>query len=187
MTGRCVVIGVGNEYRRDDGFGPRVIAELAERRARDHRLAAVDLFVSDGEPSRMLQAWTGADLAVVADVAVGTAPAAGWRELALPPEDDPRSAASGHAIGLGATVALARELGRLPQRLVALVAYGHEFGFGVGLSTAVATAVRPVVDRVCVLVTEPGPGGAGPPSPSRRVGLSTLPRDSSVDEHRKGR
>jgi hydrogenase maturation protease len=65
---RRIVIGVGNEYRRDDGFGPLVIAELSARRARDPRLADVGLCACDGEPTRLLDLWTGADLAVVVDV-----------------------------------------------------------------------------------------------------------------------
>ncbi|GGN51773.1 hydrogenase maturation protease [Actinoplanes campanulatus] len=145
---RRVVIGVGNEYRRDDGFGPRVVAELAERRRHDPRLAGVDLRVSDGEPARMLEAWTGADVAVVVDVARGGPPGE-WTELALPRTAEP--ATSGHGFGLGATVALAHELDRLPRRLVALVAYGVEFGFGTGLSDVVAAAVSPVAERVCEL------------------------------------
>ncbi|GID32366.1 hydrogenase maturation protease [Paractinoplanes brasiliensis] len=154
MTARRVVIGVGNEYRRDDGFGPCVLAELATRRDRDHRLARVELRVSDGEPARLLDAWAGADLAVLVDVAAGAGEPGGWSELALP-ETGGRHVTSGHDVGLGDSVALARALDRLPGRLVVLVAHGEEFGFGVGLSAAVAAVVTPVTDRVCELVTAP--------------------------------
>ncbi|GAA0505135.1 peptidase M52 [Paractinoplanes deccanensis] len=153
MTGRRVVIGVGNEFRHDDGFGPEVIAELRGRH--DDRLAGVELCVSDGEPSRMLDAWSGAELAVVVDVAVGTGRREGWSELTLPEAAGPQHVTSGHGIGLGATVALGRVLDRLPERLVALVAHGQEFSFGFGLSDGVAAAVRPVADRVCALVATP--------------------------------
>ena len=46
MTSRVVVIGVGNEFRHDDGIGPAVVARL-----RGQAPAAVDLLVSDGEPA----------------------------------------------------------------------------------------------------------------------------------------
>ncbi|WIM92930.1 hydrogenase maturation protease [Actinoplanes oblitus] len=154
MAARRVVIGVGNEYRRDDGFGPRVLAELTARRDGDHRLDGVELRVSDGEPSRMLQAWTGAALAVVVDVAAGGG--TGWCEVCLPEDAGPAApATSGHSIGLGDTIRLARALDRLPCRLVALVAYGHEFGFGTGLSAPVAATIRPVTERICDLVAAP--------------------------------
>ena len=57
-----VIIGVGNEFRRDDGIGPEVVARL-----RDQVPATVELLVSDGEPARLIEAWSGAKLAVVVD------------------------------------------------------------------------------------------------------------------------
>jgi hydrogenase maturation protease len=154
MAGRRVVIGVGNEFRRDDGFGPRVVTELERRRDRDPRLAAVDLRACDGEPTRLLDGWAGAALAVVIDVTdAGDDRMGGWSEFVFtdaPPDD--LVAEGTHQMALSTTVSLARALDRLPARLVVLVAHGHEFGFGLGLTGAVAAAVNPVADRVCELV-----------------------------------
>ena len=152
---RCVVIGVGNEYRRDDGFGPAVVARLAELRAADPRLASVELRASDGEPTRLLDLWTGTDVAVVVDAVRDGADHGGHRYELLLDEladlaDD--GAASSHGVSLGSTVELGRALGRLPRRLVVLAVGAGEFGFGVGLSPQVAAAVDPVVARVRELV-----------------------------------
>ena len=57
-----VVIGVGNEFRRDDGAGPAVVARL-----RDLAPPGVRLVITDGEPTRLIDAWAGAALAVVVD------------------------------------------------------------------------------------------------------------------------
>ncbi|MGH3193473.1 MAG: hydrogenase maturation protease, partial [Streptosporangiaceae bacterium] len=57
-----VVIGVGNGFRRDDGPGPAVVARL-----RDLAPPGVQLVITDGEPTRLIEAWTGAALAVVVD------------------------------------------------------------------------------------------------------------------------
>ena len=57
-----VVIGVGNEFRRDDGAGPAVVARLRELAP-----PGVRLVVTDGEPARLIEAWAGAALAVVVD------------------------------------------------------------------------------------------------------------------------
>ena len=57
-----VVIGVGNEFRRDDGVGLAVVARL-----RDRVPPGVELVLTDGEPTRLIEAWTGAALAVVVD------------------------------------------------------------------------------------------------------------------------
>lgn len=69
MTTRATVTGVGNEFRHDDGVGPAVIAELQR-----HAPADVELIVTDGDPTRLLEAWDGVELAIVID-AVRCAPA----------------------------------------------------------------------------------------------------------------
>jgi hydrogenase maturation protease len=152
---RRVVIGVGNEYRRDDGFGPLVVAELAARRPHDARLGGVDLRVSDGEPTRLIDLWSGAAVTVVVDAVRDGSGAGGHRhELVLDELDHDRApAASSHGIGLGSTVALGRALGRLPGRLVVLAVSGTEFGFGAGLTPEVAAALGAVAERACELVT----------------------------------
>jgi hydrogenase maturation protease len=140
---RRVVIGVGNEYRRDDGVGPRVVAELTGR------LTGVDLRVTDGEASRMLDLWTGTALAVVIDaVRAPDRPPGAWFELSASATTEEPAAAGTHGVGLGTAVALGRALGRLPDRLVVLAVCGTEFGFGASLTAPVEAAVRPVAERV---------------------------------------
>jgi hydrogenase maturation protease len=154
---RQVVIGVGNEYRRDDGFGPLVVAELAERQHSDAGLSAVELRASDGEPTGMLELWAGADLVVVVDAVHDGGDHPGRRyELVLDDLDglaDDR-ASSSHGISLGSTVALGRALDLLPRRLIVLAVAGREFGFGLGLTPQVAAEVRPVVQRVRELLSQ---------------------------------
>ena len=57
-----MVIGVGNEFRRDDGAGPAVVTRL-----RDLAPDGVRLVITDGEPTRLIDAWAGSALAVVVD------------------------------------------------------------------------------------------------------------------------
>ncbi len=52
-SGPAVVIGIGNEFRRDDGAGPAVIGQLRGRAP-----AGVRLVITDGEPTRLIDAWT---------------------------------------------------------------------------------------------------------------------------------
>ena len=70
--GRIVVIGLGNEFRRDDGAGPAVIELLRAQPLRD-----VELLISEGEPGGLLTDWTGAALAIVVDAMVASPPAPG--------------------------------------------------------------------------------------------------------------
>jgi hydrogenase maturation protease len=61
-AGTVLVIAIGNEFRRDDGVGPAVLRQL-----RDLIPPGVDLVLTDGEPARLVEAWTGAALAIVVD------------------------------------------------------------------------------------------------------------------------
>jgi len=143
-----VVIGVGNEFRRDDGIGPEVLSRLDGRAADSVRLVA-----SDGEPARMIEAWTGARLAVVIDAVLACPPT----RAHLPPPTSPCAgrlhrivvdrasaadvhAVSTHGLGLGQSVALARALDRMPERLIVHAVEVTDVGHGVGLTPAVAAA-----------------------------------------------
>ncbi|BCJ49314.1 peptidase M52 [Actinoplanes sp. NBRC 14428] len=160
MTGprRRVVVGIGNEYRRDDGFGPLVIAELAALRSTDPALRDVELCVSDGEPAGLLMTWTGAAIAVVVDaVRVAGEPPGLRHEMRLDAGGTVTAhpAATSHAVDFGDTVALGRVLGRLPGRLVVLAVCGTDFRFGTRPGPEVAAAVRPVALRARELVAGP--------------------------------
>jgi len=166
MTGRddpgrpAVVIGVGNEFRRDDGAGPAVIARLRALQPGDASLSGVTLAVSDGEPGRLIDLWEGTSLAVVIDAV---------RDSSLPPGHTcelaadalagmAAGAASSHGIGLGDTVELARALGCLPARLTVLAVAGRDFGLGAGLTAEVAAAVAELAEQVREIVRSPGCG-----------------------------
>jgi hydrogenase maturation protease len=151
---RTIVIGVGNEFRRDDGAGPAVIARLRARQPGDAGLSRVTLAVSDGEPARLIELWAGAGLAVVIDAVRDTAVPAGHtrRLTAAALAGAAGGAAGSHGIGLGDTVELARALGRLPARLTVFAVAGRDFGFGAGLTAEVAAAVAELAEQVRTIV-----------------------------------
>jgi hydrogenase maturation protease len=135
---RAVVIGVGNEFRRDDGAGPAVVARL-----RGHRRDDVRLLVSDGEPARLIEAWGGAPLAVVVD-AVQAEPAVPGRlhRLVLhEPGAARETAVSSHGLGLDCAIGLARALDRMPGTLILHAVEAADVGQGAGLTAAVAEAI----------------------------------------------
>ncbi|NUO41528.1 MAG: hydrogenase maturation protease [Streptomyces sp.] len=144
--GRIAVIGVGNEFRRDDGVGWAVLARLGERPLPPY----TDLATCDGDPGRLIGRWEGARLAVVVDAAhahPGTPGRVHRLELDAGLLDLPRTTSS-HGLGLGEAVELARVLGRLPQRLVVYAVEGADSTLGTGLSPAVADAVEPLVTAI---------------------------------------
>jgi hydrogenase maturation protease len=158
---RTVVVGVGNEFRRDDGAGPEVIARLRALQPGDASLSDVILALSDGEPGRMIDLWEGARLAVVIDAVRDTAMPPGHRYqlTADAVADAADSAASSHSIGFTDTVELARVLGRLPEKLMVFAVVGRDFGFGTELTAEVAAAVAELVEQVREIVSGPPGGG----------------------------
>jgi len=150
VTSRVVVIGVGNPSRRDDGVG-WVVAAAAGRRLGE----AVDIRLCDGDPARLLDAWTDVELAVVVDAMRSGARPGAIRVLAadsvteLPPSPGP---VGSHSLGVGQAVELGRALGRLPGRLVVIGLESRDHGFGDGLSAPVAAAVGAAVDLVARVV-----------------------------------
>ncbi|MFF5497411.1 hydrogenase maturation protease [Streptomyces aquilus] len=144
--GRISVIGVGNEFRRDDGVGWTVVARLRERPLPPD----TDLATCDGDPGRLIGLWEGARLAVVVDAAhahPGTPGRVHRLELDAGRLDRPPTTSS-HGLGLGEAVELARVLGLLPEQLVVYAVEGADSTLGTGLSPAVADAVAPLVEAV---------------------------------------
>ncbi len=150
MSARVVVIGVGNRYRRDDGFGPTVIDAIAAELPPD-----VVVHESDGEPTRLLDMWDGADLAVVVEtVRQGAEPGTIADIDATTGLDAAADGGAGgtHSLGIADAIALARALERTPRRLRVIGVEPADLGQGAGLSDAVtrslATVSRLVLDVV---------------------------------------
>jgi hydrogenase maturation protease len=140
MTAPIVVIGLGNRYRGDDGVGVAAAAEV-------NRLAlpGVRVVTDIAEPAGLLEAWSGATLAVVIDAAVGTPPRpgrvrrCGLRDVAA------GDGLSSHSVDLVRTHALGEALGRVPDELVLLAVEVADTDHGTGLTPQVARAVPKVL------------------------------------------
>jgi hydrogenase maturation protease len=154
--GGALVIGIGNEFRRDDGAGPAVLARLHGRVP-----AGVELLASDGEPAGLIEAWTGAPLAVIVD-AVRAEPAVPGRlhRLVL---HQPAAAkvrpVSSHGLGLDSAIGLARALDRMPGTLILHAVEAADLGQGPGLTPAVAAAI----DMLAAAVLRDLTGRGAPP------------------------
>jgi hydrogenase maturation protease len=144
-SGPVVVIGIGNEYRRDDGIGPEVLARLRGRVPQSVRLV-----VSDGEPASVVEAWTGASLAVVVDAVRADPPVPGrMHRLVLGQADAARlGAVSSHGLGLADAIGLALALGRMPGRLIMHAVEAGDVGHGTGLTPPVAAAAAALTTAV---------------------------------------
>jgi hydrogenase maturation protease len=144
-AGRAVVIGVGNEFRRDDGAGPEVVARLRGRVPH-----GTELVVSDGEPARMIEAWAGAPLAVVVDTVRAEPAVPGrlhrlvldWAVSGVP------GPVSSHGLGLDDAIGLAMALDRMPGRLIVHAVEAADLSRGTGLTPAVAGVIDTLATAV---------------------------------------
>lgn len=145
---KTVIIGIGNEYRHDDAAGTVALDRL---RALDP--PGVTFADSDGEPTSLIDLWSGADLAVIIDgVAADGEPGRVYRLGLHHPATDRRGGASSHRVPLGDAVALARALGRLPRRLLLFGIQVGDISPGLGLTEPVARAIDTVVAEIADLV-----------------------------------
>jgi hydrogenase maturation protease len=156
----AAVVAVGNRYRRDDGVALAAVEALRGSPPAGVRLACVD-----GEPSRLMDAWDGVRLAVVADAAVCRPARPGRLHRAVVRHGvltDPRGAAhaSSHGLGLPEAVELGRLLERVPDRLVLLTVEAADVGYGDGLTPLVEAALPGLVRAIRAELV-----AAGTPSP----------------------
>ena len=140
-----VVIGVGNEYRRDDGAGLAVVARLHDRVP-----PGVELVLTDGEPTRLIEAWTGAALAVVVNAVPADPPRPGrvHRFVLDRPLAGATRTASSHGFGLDDAIRLALALDRMPGRLIVHAIEAADLTQGTGLTSPVAASLDEVADAV---------------------------------------
>jgi hydrogenase maturation protease len=124
------VIGLGNEWRGDDGVGIEVARRVGGR-------------LLEGEPIGIVEALAGEDEVVLVDaVSTGASPGTLFVfEADSGPLPAPIfGASSTHTLGLAEALELARALGRLPSKVVVYGIEGESFDFGKGLSSPVAEA-----------------------------------------------
>lgn len=142
---RTVVIGVGNRLRGDDGAGVAVAERLSDRVP-----PGVEVLSCDEEPSRLMDAWEGADSVVLVDTVSSGASAGTLHRFEAGDEAIPARTfrSSTHAIGIAETIELARALGRLPRRVRVYGIEAGGFTTGAELTPTVEAAVASLVAAV---------------------------------------
>lgn len=140
-----VVIGIGNPLRGDDAAGVLVAERLLPRLP-----GGVEVVSCSEEPSRLMEAWEGAESVVLVDTVSSGAPPGTLHRFDAGDEAVPARTfhSSTHAIGIAETIELARALGRLPQRVRVYGIEAEGFTTGAALTPAVESAVAFVVNDV---------------------------------------
>ncbi|WP_405085094.1 hydrogenase maturation protease [Microbispora sp. NBC_01389] len=146
-AGETVVVGLGSDLRGDDAAGLAVARLLAGLHG-DAPPPGVAVEAC-GDAAALVEAWSGAALAIVVD-AVRTGAPPGTVHHRLPSLPVPLPAplpvegwhGGTHSLGLVDAVDLARALGRLPGELVVVGIEGGDFTPGAPMTPPVLAAVR---------------------------------------------
>jgi len=149
MPSPILVIGIGNEYRSDDGVGLVVAREL-----RAQNLSGVQVAESSGDGAALIEAWETARTVILIDAAFsGAEPGTICRfEAHSQPVPMSLSFHSTHAFGVAEAIELARALQQLPSSLIVYAIVGKNFSAGTSLSPEVAEAAERVVEQVVLKV-----------------------------------
>ena len=140
-----LVIGAGNEYRQDDGFGIAVARTLASR-----SLDGVEVLEQSGEGGSILAALEGREEVYLVDAVRSGAEPGELHRLDANAETVPSSFFhySSHDFAVAEALEMARVLDRLPTVMVVYGVEGVRFGHGIGLSEPVRGRVQEVANRI---------------------------------------
>jgi hydrogenase maturation protease len=143
LTPNIIVVGIGNDFRRDDGVGLTVVQRVAKS-----NLPGVRVVCGISEPAALLEAWSGAARAVVVDAVEGANSVPGRIRRWTGPDLESTPVVSSHALGLAQTWALGQALARMPGELVIFTVDVVDTNHGIGLTPAVAAAVPNLVEVI---------------------------------------
>ena len=144
-----LVIGVGNDYRGDDAAGL-----IVARRLRELNLPDVRVIESDGEFTRLMEAWQDAENVILIDAMQSGAAPGTIHRFEATEQKLPASVlqSSTHAFGVAEAMAMAQALGRLPRRFIVCGIEGQHFAMGAPLSAEVARAILTILAHSLTLV-----------------------------------
>jgi hydrogenase maturation protease len=143
---QILVIGVGNDYGGDDAVGHLVARELKAKMEGN----TVRVVEEGGEGASLMEAWQGADVAIVIDaVRSAKVPGAIHRfEAETQPIPGRLFSYSTHAFSVAEAIEMARALDQLPAKLIVYGIEGKSFDPGGELSLEVRAAVDEAVQRI---------------------------------------
>ena len=146
MSVDCILIGIGNTFRSDDGVGI-----IIARRLHTMVPEGIEVMQASGEGTELINAWEDYRRVYLFDAVMNQGEPGKIYRLEASQKHFPSDffKYSSHAFSLAEAVELARTLDRLPESLVVFGIEGENFSHGEQLSIAVNNAVDTVVKSVC--------------------------------------
>ncbi len=142
LRSSILVIGIGNEFRSDDGAGI-VVARAIEGK----KLPGVTVIEQSGEGAALMDILNEADNVYLVDAVSSGVPAGTVYRIDVRTGTFPSGLRlfSTHAFGVAQAVELARSMNTLPPRLIIFGVEGKNFESGKNLSSEVLHAAGRVV------------------------------------------
>lgn len=151
---KALVIGVGNEFRSDDGVGKEVVKALEQLAP-----PGVSICESSGESFLLIEMWANVKKVILVDaIQSGAEPGTVKRFDAgsHPLPSELLRECSTHALSVPTAIELARSLGRLPQEVVFFGIEALHFNYGRSLSEYARRAVTETVGCVLAELNDSG-------------------------------
>jgi hydrogenase maturation protease len=133
-----LIIGVGNEFRTDDGLGI-----LAAREIRRRSYPGVEVTEAGGEGTALMESWKGHHCVMLVDAICSGTTRGAVHRIDLTTKSIPRGffKSSSHTFGVSEAVEMARQLGQLPGILLLYGIEGCQFDTGTGLTNEVVRSI----------------------------------------------
>jgi hydrogenase maturation protease len=154
---RILVVGIGNEFRGDDGAGIAVL-----RKIKNFFPERIIYRESDGEALHLVSLWEDFSVVILIDAVTSGRPPGTIHKYDLLHERLPEELRplSGHTIGLAEAVAIARHLGLLPDCLLFYGIEGGRYDSGVYLTSRIRSSVEDLTsvirsDLTSILESQP--------------------------------
>ena len=142
------VVCCGTPYRGDDGAGLVVAERLLQ--------LGIAVSTSTGEATDLLEAMSGTQELLVVDAAITGAPVGTIHEWHDLPTESRHNPFTGHALGVTTGIALARLMGKLPQRFRIFSIEAKTSEVGSQISDEVRRAADELAHRIAGLVLQAG-------------------------------
>ena len=145
MPANWIIIGLGNEFRNDDGVGLLVARQIQEA-----QLPQVTVKEQSGEGAALIDSWKTYEKVVLVDaVSSGAIPGTVVR-IDARVENIPTKffRYSTHAFGLAEAVELTRALDAMPQELIVYGIEGKDFDSGTTISPLVQEAALKLSQKI---------------------------------------
>jgi hydrogenase maturation protease len=145
-----LILGIGNEFRSDDGVGPFLTRKLKELSLKNLEIREIQ-----GEGTDLIEAWKGFDLVIAIDAVFSESKPGTIFRFEIPGEPIPKAllgSHSTHAFGLFEAIEMSRVLKTLPSRLIIFGIEGKNFEAGLVLSPEVESAATDVMGKITDMI-----------------------------------